>query len=737
MKHASVGRWRSRSLLTSLLAIALWWPSLPSVAQPLAPDSQSCAAETQQQTEERLRNHFERAIAFLKQDPPALLAAAPLVRRGFGDLSRMGDRATRAAFIENSVLVSEGSEPSALALLVNQAKTPEERQATLETLGQVRQTILSLDSGYSRIKAQTLTQVAAYYRQLDQPSAAIATLGEAREITNAVQGAAFKAQVLTPIAREYQALGETAEAIALFEAAQRWVQQVEKPNPAQQSQALEPIAIGLAQLGRYEAALAIAQQPDLVPYYRATILRGVARSYGDRGQLKEAQAIAQRIRAIEPAQRDIEATTWSALGTAQAQQSQATARSLFEQALAIAGQTEDQGYTLSVVAQQAAAAGFPELAAPTVARISDINRRLIVQIALAEAYSRAGQTADQNQALADVRATAQEAIANFDDFVEFGLAAESDRLIQAGDYELAAQLAVLIQRPFLREKALLGAVRGAIAAGESPDSLQLPSLESWEKLMVSGAIAAGLELRGDPDPLRYDYAIQAAQALPEAQPRARALALIAVEARRAQNAERVEQALDLALAAFQTSSPDPSAQAQGLTTVSDVLMDAQQYDLALPLVIRLFKEHQDERKLWEVSNQLVATARHDLARQAAAQIERPADRASLQVRIARGYGEGNQSEAARQTLTDALASTAQIPGPESEMMVVRVETDSEGNVISKLEVENPSDRASLYEAIALLYRELGDRSSASQTLQRIEDLALRQQLQRKLDCLAP
>ena len=71
------------------------------------------------------------------------------------------------------------------------------------------------------------------------------------------------------------------------------------------------------------------------------------------------------------------------------------------------------------------------------------------------------------------------------------------------------------------------------------------------------------------------------------------------------------------------------------------------------------------------------------------------------------------------------------------MMVVRVDTDSEGNVISKLEVENPSDRASLYEAIALLYRDLGDRSSASQTLQRIEDSALRQQIQRKLDCLNP
>ncbi|AFY65979.1 hypothetical protein [Geitlerinema sp. PCC 7407] len=737
MKHASLGRWRSRTLLTSLMAIALWWPSLPSHAQSLEPAPQSCAAESQQQTEERLRDRFERAIAFLKQDPPALLAAAPLVRKGFGDLGQMGDRATRAAFIENSVLVSEGSEPSALGRLVEQAKTPEERQAALETLEQVRQTILSLDSGHSRVKAQTLTQVATYYRKLDQREAAIATLSQARQITNAVQGAAFKAQVLTPIAREYQALGETAEAIALFEAAQQWVQQFEQPNPAQQSQALEPIALGLAQLQRDEAALAIAQQPELVPYYRASILRGVAQSYSDRGQLDAAQAIAERIRSVEPAQRDIEATTWAALGTNQAQQSPAKARSLFEQALAIAGQAEDQGYTLSVVAQQAAAAGLPELAAPTLPRIGDPNRRLVVQIALAQAYSRTGQTADQNQALADLRATAQAAIANFDDFVEFGLAAESDRLIQAGDYELAAQLAVLIQRPFLREKALLGAVRGAIAAGKAPDSLQLPSLESWEKLMVSGAIAAGLELRGNPDPQRYDYVIQTAQALPEALPRARALALIAVEARRAQNTERAEQALDLAVAAFQTGNPDPSAQANGLTTVSDVLMDAQQYDLALPLVVRLFKEHQDERKLWEVSNQLATTARYDLARQAATQIERPSDRASLQVRIARGYGEGNQSEAARQTLTDALATTAQIPGSESEMMVVRVDTDSEGNVISKLEVENPSDRASLYEAIALLYRDLGDRSSASQTLQRIEDSALRQQIQRKLDCLNP
>lgn len=737
MKHPSLGRWRSRTFLSGLLAIAICWPSLPSVAQSLEPAPQSCPAQKQQFAEERMRDRLERATAFLKQEPPAIRAAAPLVTQGFQALGQFSDRATQAAFLEGSVLVSDGSEPSALALLITQAKIPEERQAALSALGQVRQTILALDSGYSRVKAQTLTQVAAYYRQLDQREAAIAALSQARQIAAAVQGAAFKAQVLTPIAQEYQAMGETAEAIALFEESHRWVQQFEKPNLAQQSQALEPIALGLAQLQRYDAALAIAEQPELVAYYRGTMLQGVAQSYGDRGQLEAAQAIAQRISRLNPPQREIEAATWSALATAQAQKSQAKARSLFEQALAIAAQTEDQGYTLSVVARQAAAAGFPELAAPTLAQIVDLNQRMAVQIALAQAYSRAGQTANQNQALVDLRATAQEAYDNFDTFVEPGLAAESDRLTQAGDYDLAADLAVLIQGRFLREKALLTAVRSAIAAGEAPDRLVLPALQPWEKAMVGGAIAAGLELRGNPDPLRYDYAIQTAQALPDELPRARALAMIAIEARRAKNTERVEQALELALASTQSSNPDPGHQAHTLQEVSDLLSSAQQYDLAIPIATRLAQQYNDNRPLRELHYRLIETAHYDLARQTLEQFDHPGDQAGSQVRIARGYAQLQQADAARQTLAQALESIAQIPGPESNMMVVRVETDGEGNVISKLEVENPSDRASLYEAIALLYGELGDRSSASQNLQRIEDPALRQQLQRKLDCLNP
>ncbi|MBW4576265.1 MAG: hypothetical protein KME08_13390 [Aphanothece sp. CMT-3BRIN-NPC111] len=78
----------------------------------------------------------------------------------------------------------------------------------------------------------------------------------------------------------------------------------------------------------------------------------------------------------------------------------------------------------------------------------------------------------------------------------------------------------------------------------------------------------------------------------------------------------------------------------------------------------------------------------------------------------------------------ALAQT--IPGPESKTILLKKDYDSQRNLISKLEVDDPYDRASLLQEIAIGYVQAGQYNQALQVAQAIQDAATRQQVRQGL-----
>lgn len=100
--------------------------------------------------------------------------------------------------------------------------------------------------------------------------------------------------------------------------------------------------------------------------------------------------------------------------------------------------------------------------------------------------------------------------------------------------------------------------------------------------------------------------------------------------------------------------------------------------------------------------------------------------------IASKYIQVKQPNKASQILVQAFAIAQTIPGLESKTIVFKKDYDSQGNLISKLEVDDPYDRASLLQEIAIGYVRAGQYNQALQVAQAIQDAATRQQVRQRL-----
>jgi hypothetical protein len=102
--------------------------------------------------------------------------------------------------------------------------------------------------------------------------------------------------------------------------------------------------------------------------------------------------------------------------------------------------------------------------------------------------------------------------------------------------------------------------------------------------------------------------------------------------------------------------------------------------------------------------------------------------------MANKYIQTGQTTKASEVLAQAFQLTKTIEGPESNILVFKVETDSQGNRISATEVDDPADRGSFLEEIAIKYAQSGQYNQALQVAQALESTATRNQLNQRLAC---
>jgi tetratricopeptide (TPR) repeat protein len=129
-------------------------------------------------------------------------------------------------------------------------------------------------------------------------------------------------------------------------------------------------------------------------------------------------------------------------------------------------------------------------------------------------------------------------------------------------------------------------------------------------------------------------------------------------------------------------------------------------------------------KLGELFGILLQRDELDKAGLIAAEYREPENQARSLIALAQAWRAANQPQRAIALLTTAFQVAKTVSDPEVKKLRVRED----------LEVEDDNDRASLLEAIARLYAQVGEVNAALQVAQRIQDPKIREPLQQQVRC---
>lgn len=662
------------------------------------------------------------------------------------ELARSANLDVKRVYLANSFVDSRLS-GSAIQIedLIKQA-TPSEKALLSKLLDQFLQLTRSFNSGYSLLKARSFAKLATLYRQLGNPNQATAILAEALQASQTIQGAELQVRALTEIAQAYVLLNQAAPAEALLTRSLLLTQQVQFRDAVRKSAVLAPIAKAYAQIGKLDQALQIAQSiPN--PYDQADVRSEVARQALDRKQFDVAQTVIQTIE--NP---DLKARV---LGTAASRAAQAgqTARAntFFNQALQIAQTLKYSipDVTLEII-QAYAQAGQLDAALKATQQLKDSQKKGFSLLAIATVYSQQNQfdraipliaqavaLPDPNRGSSDALPTtlfskalddrqyrlAFEIVRRYPGDA-FDLGRDLNRLaiaaVNAGQIDLARQVALEIPSPGdYKTQALL---KVAIAEGQRnrlDQALQLvPQVQNKDepnRALILASIAAVAQ-RDD----LFKRAIEEANTL-NPLVRAQGLAYIA---RELININKGDQAKPLITQAIALAKQDSDFVTGTVTRIIDLLSESNQPLLALEaanaIPVAEFRASRQE----QVLNSLLKLNQVQNAFSVVNAIREPEPRTWALYRIAEVLVRSNQVNAALPVLNQAFQTAQNISDPESRTIQVRED----------LEVDDSRDRASAYEAIALLYAKAGQANKGLQVAQRIQDAKLRSAVQQKVNC---
>jgi hypothetical protein len=719
-----------------------------------------------------VREWLERSRTYTQaQNPEA--AANALLRV----VKVLGPAPTSQARMETLRSLLEETPTGILQSFVEQAIRQNQPQTALTVLPVLLQMSQSLPTAYSAVKTQSLTTIARHYFALGDAAQARPILDQATAAAQFLQGAEFQTKALTTIAQGYGDLGDTAQAQTLLGESLRFAQQVNHPQPVRRAWVLEPIALTYAKWGQADQALAVVQQlrrqdPSLQSYGNETIamvIRQIAQT-GDRAEFT-AQFTARFNELLSQINdRSLQASLLAELAALRSKAGQPeAAQTLLQEAIDTAKQETSEGLqnnavitvlrtyakitgqinavlprinTLTDPASQATLFNaLAELEPQTEQRIALINQGLAATRQIEDQYQRSslmGSLLEQHLAAQrwTIALTLIQALPEDDPFTDKNgwLNTLAQRATQSGDW--ATALAALDSLPSQWDDYRNPGFQ-SVAVGYAREGNFAAALDLLPRITNSGsypytirtlaALAEQARLQGDSN--RNQALLRQAQEMTEAldfaPQKADALITLAIHWHKAGQRNQAQQ---FQAQALQLLDPDPTMMGYQVQEMIKQYLEAQDYNGAVQLAMGIPTIQAEQS--WILNNlaeKLIEADALDAALTATNRIQKPEDKARFLVTLAAYYLTDGDLNRVTSTLDQALTTAQTIADPESRQLVFRAPPD-------QTIVDDPYDRASTLETIALSYANIGQLDKAMAAAQKLQDSNLRNALMQQLNC---
>lgn len=683
----------------------------------------NCQDERNQSTQNRLFELRDRAQDNLHYFRKLDRATEDLIElfQGMQALSPSRDTVLMLLEIVNGTQGQGGM----LETLVNRLVEQGEGSQAVSVLDAAVEVSHRLDTGYSYGKTRTLAAIARLYIQSGQRDRARATLARAILAETGIRGAAFKTKGLTEIARTYLTLGDTIQASQILGRSLYYAQSIVYEDVYNQAWDFQPLAIYYGQVGQLDKALELAGTIS-ADYYRSETFAGIAQDLADQGDIERAhQIVLDRVSETE-----IKAKVLAEIGLQAAKKGQRDrVVPLFTEALRQANLISDsnrQMVALSPILIHYASAGYPDRAWQEIAPLEmpEIKAKVLRAIALEYATQGQGEQASSiaGQALETVRAISQT-------YEQEVLLADMVRdYTRVGLYEMAIKSAQQIPYPEKKQALLLELA--TVAASRENDEMALKAAEIMPINLVAvsfiyqnlGQTERGNEL--------LDRGMKAVESLETNEQKFEAIAAIAVEYAKVGQQAKAEELFAQAL----LISNQVQENSYIWVTVFDRLMAGGRDDFALQLVRTLKDEHFQSTLIDRLVETFIQQGEIEQAYQVIELLPSPAEKVRNLIAIADKNLKAGKQDLAREALDKAFEIAQTIPGEESNILVLKVQTDAEGNMVQYTEVEDPMDRGSLYEEIAIRYGQLGEYNLGMQVMRSLSSSTLQTQVQQRLAC---
>ncbi len=583
----------------------------------------------------------------------------------------------------------------------------------------------TFDSGYSYGKTRTLAGIARLYAESGQRDRALATLARASLAETGIRGAAFKTKGLSEIARAYVALGDTIQASQILGRSLHHAESITYQDAYSQAWDFQPLAIYYGKIGQVDKALEIANKISQA-YYRSDTFAVIARDLAEQGNIERAhQIVLDRVSETE-----IKARILAEIGLQSAKQGQTNrVVPLFTEAVRNVNFILDQNsrmIALTPILMHYAEAGYPDLALKELTPVvsPEINAKVLSAIAVE--YATQGQR-DQATAIAQ---KALETLGTIPDQQEqqFLLMDMVRDYTRVGLYDEAIQAARKIPYPEQQQTLLLELATAAATRGN--DEIAVKAAEIFPINLVTvaftyqklGQTERGAEL--------LDRGIKLVDSLESDELKFEALAGIAAEYAKAGQPAKAEELFTQAL----LMSNQVQENSYAWVTVFDRLLEARLYDFGLKLIRGMKDEYFQSTLINRLAEKFIESGEMNSAYQLLDLLKSPAERVSHLIKIADQTMKMGKRDFAREALDQSFDIAQTIPGEESNLLILKGQTDAEGNLIQYTEVDDWMDRGSLYEEIAIGYGRLGEFDLAMQVVRSLESPTLRNQVQQRLAC---
>ena len=727
-KTGLLGRyWIAIACLSSLAGLGMPLPPVQPAVQAQGQLSPMCIDEVSTHLWEVVSERAQQGRKALQNGQ--IQSAANHLAGALEFLGTVNDASIRARTLEGFIRTNS-ADAGWLIEEVDRLIELGEIEAVRTVLSPAQTAAQGLPSGYSALKTRLLAAIATDYAAIGDREVAFDLLSQAQQAAANIQGAELKAQALTAIAQGYVAAELWPIATDLANQALQQAESATHTHEIRRDRVIEPIAAIYAEAGRIDQALQVAASID-DPYTRDSAMGSTAIALTQAGQIEQAVDLLSTLSVTEPKIR-----TLFSIGIQLTRDgNEAQANRFFEQAIA-AVETADH---LPVdVVPTLIQAGLPDMAAAALAARPNDAFKATRLIDVAKAHIETENLTWARAVLAQAIAVTYLIEENYirQDLVE-PLVAQS---IEAADYELAMAAIELISDSagaFEAMTAYAKVARTAAAAGQLDIALEAaeaidPSFmsvhsEAWLAIATAYATAGefetalattqnidqlnsphyaealfniGLQYQqmgmGEESETTLTAALQAATALGVPTASVEALNILALGYAKAEQPEPAAALFEEVLAAA-IALPPESNSLFSLHDIADSWLAIGEPAFALRAIEAISDEYHQDAALQNWVDRLIEDTQYAQASEIVDTYNDPSTQTYQMLQLAEAYFQSGQTEPALAQLSRAYEVAQTIPGEESQLIRIRED----------LVVDDPLDRGSLYEAIAITYGQMG------------------------------